>query len=230
MKVVTWNCNGAFRNKFETISGFDADIYVIQECEDPEQCKHIQYKQWAKNYLWIGDSKNKGLGIFCKGNSQVSINEWEKNGTKHFISAKINHDFDLIAVWNHHANSPNFKYIGQFWKYLQVNKSRLDDCLIVGDFNSNKIWDQWDRGWNHSDVVRELEEIGIRSIYHEFYNLQQGLELHPTFFLQRNPAKPYHIDFVFASKNRFGRIVSCEIGDTSFWLSISDHLPIIVDL
>lgn len=227
MKVVTWNCNGAFRNKFEKLCSFDADIYVIQECEDPMQCKDIQYKEWAKNYLWVGDSKNKGLGIFCKWNIHLVINDWEKNGTKHFISAKINNDFDLIAVWNHHANSPNFKYIGQFWKYLQVNKSRLDNCLIVGDFNSNKIWDQWDRWWNHTDVVRELEEIGIRSIYHEFYNVLQGEEVHPTFFLHRNLAKPYHIDYIFATKNRFGKIDSCEIGETSIWLTISDHLPIV---
>jgi exonuclease III len=230
MKLVTWNCNGAFRNKFEAISSLDADVMVIQECEDPMQCKDIQYKEWAKNYLWVGDSKNKGLGIFCKGNIQLSINDWEKNGTKHFISAKIDNDFDLIAVWNHHANSPNFRYIGQFWKYLQINKSQLKDCLIVGDFNSNKIWDEWDRWWNHSDVVRELDEIGVRSLYHEFYNVLQGEEQHPTFFLHRNLAKPYHIDYIFASKNRFGKVDSYEIGETSIWLTISDHLPIIAEV
>ena len=35
MKIISWNCNGAFRKKFSKILDFDADIHVIQECEDP---------------------------------------------------------------------------------------------------------------------------------------------------------------------------------------------------
>ena len=33
IKIVSWNCNGKFREKFEEIVEEDADIYVIQECE-----------------------------------------------------------------------------------------------------------------------------------------------------------------------------------------------------
>ena len=230
MKIVTWNCNGAFRNKYQALASMDADIIVIQECEDPTQCADISYKNWATNYLWIGDSKHKGMGIFCKAGIQLSNNEWDNDNTKHFISARINNTFDLIAVWTQHNNSDKFEYIGQFWKYLQLNKNKMGDTIIIGDFNSNKIWDKSYRECNHSQVVRELAEIGIVSLYHEKHKVNQGEEPHPTFYLQRNLNKPYHIDYIFASKKRFPNVPDLEIGSEIVWLAISDHLPVMAVL
>jgi len=48
MKILSWNCNGALREKFEQLLDIDADINVIQECEDPIQTKHKEYKNWEK--------------------------------------------------------------------------------------------------------------------------------------------------------------------------------------
>jgi exonuclease III len=226
IKLITWNCNGAFRNKYQLLTGLDADILVIQECEDPKQSADVSYRDWAGNYIWIGDSKHKGMGIFCKQGIQVSDNGWEANGTKHFISVKINDSFDLVAVWTKRNNSVTYRYIGQFWKYLQENKERMKDSIILGDFNSNKIWDRKRCVCNHSEVVRELHEIGIVSLYHEKYGIDQGAEIHPTFYLQRNLQKPYHIDYIFLSKNRVSNVSHFEIGTVGNWLKVSDHLPV----
>lgn len=230
MKVVTWNCNGAFRKKFEAIDALNADILVIQECEDPLQCSDSSYKNWAKNYLWVGDTKHKGLGVFCKDHIQLNKNDWENNDTKYLISARINKTFDLIAVWTQRNNSVTYEYIGQFWKYLQVNRENMNECIVLGDFNSNKIWDRMRRVCNHSDVVRELEEIGIFSLYHKHHNRVQGEEVHPTFYMYRNLAKPYHIDYIFVSRQMIPSTTSFEIGDSTFWLTISDQLPVIAVL
>ena len=63
-RVVSWNCNGAFRRKYSAIQELNADIYVIQECENPPTTKDEEYKKFANNYIWVG-YKNKGLGIFA---------------------------------------------------------------------------------------------------------------------------------------------------------------------
>ena len=35
MKIITWNCNGAFRKKYHTLDKYHADILIIQECGKP---------------------------------------------------------------------------------------------------------------------------------------------------------------------------------------------------
>lgn len=234
MKIVTWNCNGAFRKKFDRISDFNADIYIIQECENPAESGHKDYIKWADNYIWTGDTKNKGLAIFARPNLKLEKLNWTNNfknhTVKHFLPCKINNDFDLLAVWTHRNNSPNFGYIGQLWKYIQVNKDKLNGTLIVGDFNSNTIWDEWDRWWNHSDVVNELKELDIVSIYHKLTGEQQGKESKPTLYFQRNLSRPYHIDYIFGAKIFAEKTMAFEVGHADKWLQLSDHMPIFCEI
>lgn len=234
MRIVTWNCNGGLRNKFDVLSELDADIYVVQECENPLKYPKSPYDTWAKNHLWIGDNDNKGVGVFAKESINLSIHNWDNtyinHKVKYFLPCRIMNKFNLLAVWNHKNNSPNFGYIGQFWKYLQFNKNKFNEIIIVGDFNSNSIWDQWDRWWNHSDVVNELKEIGITSFYHKLTNEFQGKETIPTFYLHRKIEKSYHIDYFFGNNKFISRLNNIEIGKPDKWLIISDHMPIICDL
>lgn len=39
MKIVSWNANCKFREKYEEVAKLGADIYVVQVCENPETCK-----------------------------------------------------------------------------------------------------------------------------------------------------------------------------------------------
>ena len=71
MRIISWNCNGKLRDKFSEISKYDADIYVIQECENPRQTNSLPYKQFAANYIWKGDLSYKGLGVFAKPGERV---------------------------------------------------------------------------------------------------------------------------------------------------------------
>ena len=98
MKIVSWNCNCRFREKFKEIIKCAADIYVIQECEDPSRTLNEEYKKFAVNYIWIGENKNKGLGIFANSNTKLEKNNWPTYCLRHFCSVRLNDKFNLVAV------------------------------------------------------------------------------------------------------------------------------------
>lgn len=230
MRLVTWNCNGALRRKFEQLDALNADILVIQECEDPAQST-AEYQAWAGAHAWVGYGKNKGIGIFPRRGQSIDRLAWPENGFELFLPVRVGDNVDVLGVWTQQSRSSKFSYIGQFWHYLLAHKADLrPNTIIAGDFNSNAIWDKPRRTWNHSDCVRELEELGFRSVYHHVRGEGHGQEIHPTFYLHRHLAKPYHIDFVFAHLDWLGECaVDAQIGTVDDWLALSDHMPIIFD-
>jgi exonuclease III len=231
MRIVTWNCNGALRNKLSVVDSLGADLLVIQECENPSQTASKIYKDWSSNYLWEGTYKSKGIGVFAKAPLLLERLDLEAGNLECFLPFKINGKIPILATWSKQANSPTFAYIGQIWKYLQQHKLAFSNekSIVLGDFNSNACWDVWDRWWNHSDVVRELAEIGLTSIYHEINNETQGKETKATFYMYRKLDRPYHIDYVFLSQILL-RNSNLTVGEAKFWLQYSDHVPLIVDV
>lgn len=230
LRIVTWNCNGALRKKLGRLGTLKADVYVVQECEDPGQTKDSAYTAWCANHLWTGANKNKGLGVFTSSKLTLQTVPLDLAPLELFLPCIVDDDWPLLATWTKQANSPNFMYIGQLWKFLQTHRAFLGHprAMLVGDLNSNVIWDEWDRWWNHSDVVRELSELGLESCYHRHFSEAQGKETLPTFFLHRNSEKPYHIDYGFAGPQWVVKHV--DVGAMFDWLAESDHMPVVFDL
>ena len=177
---------------------------------------------------------HKGISIFSFNNYKFELVPIFNPEFRYILPFQVtgpNFSFTLFAIWAMN-NKENYdaRYIGQIWLAINHYMDLLDtSAVLIGDFNSNKIWDYKGRVGNHSDVVRKLSERNIQSIYHKHFNKEQGQEIHPTFFLQRNLNKPYHIDYCFASADILDKVQNVEIGTYENWIAYSDHTPLIID-
>ena len=226
MKIITWNCNGKFREKFTSIIEEDADIYVIQECENPAESKVSEYKEFAgDNYFWTGSIHYKGLGIFAKDNIKLEKISGLNEEFKNFIALRVNDSFNLLGVWA----MPD--YVEMIHDYFDANTWLFDENLVMcGDFNSNSIWDREHltkdsngNDKNQTNLNQKLENSNLISAYHCLTGEKQGCESDSTFFLYRHLDKKYYIDYVYYGDDV---VINFEILDVSKWIQLSDHLPI----
>lgn len=222
MRIISWNCNGKFRAKYKQILRLDGDIYIIQECESPNKFIEKELIKITADCIWEKGAYKKGVLIFSKKNIKLEKQKWDNYGMRVFVPVLVNDKFILVGVW---TTSP--AYIEEFYIWQAVHEKRIcKDTVLIGDFNSNAIWDKGHNNRCHSDVVRILQEKGLKSVYHYCCNEKQGVETIPTFFLHKNKQKAFHIDHCFASENH---IESYEVLDDS-WLKISDHVPIVFNM
>ena len=230
MKLITWNCNQKFRVSFKEIIKQDADIYIIQECEDPSKTKVEEYRQFASNYFWVGDNINKGLGIFARDEIKMDLVHLDDGGLRYFIPVRVNDAFNLLGVWtNPNVKNKVSEYPNEITRYCELHRDNPffnKDMIICGDFNCDASLKKR-HAKNVFKMKEKLEEMGLVDTYHYLNDEAQGEESQATFYMNRNINKPFHLDHIFASP---GRIKELEIGDEERWLKESDHLPMIFEI
>jgi exodeoxyribonuclease III len=231
MKIITWNCQGAFRKKIDKILLELPDILIIQECEHPDKLILNSTTQTPNDFLWFGDNRHRGLGILSYSNYKFQLLNPHNSDIKIIAPISVTGgelDFTLFAIWANNRQDPDGQYIEQVYKAVSYYAHLLssEKTILIGDFNSNKIWDRKHRVNNHSSVVDKLAEKGIYSVYHKHFMQKQGKESHPTFFMNRNKDKSYHIDYCFLSEDLCDKVRSIEVGTFENWISYSDHIPL----
>lgn len=225
LKIVSWNANCKFREKYTEIAKLGADIYVIQECENSETSKNPEYGEFVKNGFWIGDIPFKGLMVFSP-NPEIKLEllNWGTQGYRFFLPVRVNDSFTLIGSW---ACDP---YIQEFTDFIHAAKKNFGrDTVIIGDLNSNVLFDKDNQrtGKTHSMIVEELRQLGMEDMYHHLTGDEQGKERVPTFYMYRHLDKPFHIDHCFSNPDNIQKLT---IHARWQWLSLSDHLPIEIDI
>jgi len=233
LSMVSWNCQGAFRKKSNLIAGLKPDIAIIQECESYE--KLIADKKFASpnSYLWFGDLSFKGIGIFSYTGYQFEVLDGYDDSLKYCIPIRIsgrNH-FNLIAVWAGPGQARTERYVRQVYKAVgeYIDFIREDETVIIGDFNANKIFDPKNEEGNYSSLTSKLENEGLISAYHDYFQEEHGCESRSTFYLYRALDHPFHIDYCFIPRKWRQDLRSVSVGSYADWIGSSDHCPIMVE-
>jgi exodeoxyribonuclease III len=163
MKIITWNCQGAFRKKAHIILELLPDILIVQECEHPDKLVFGSGIKQPNDFYWYGDSANKGVAIFSYSDFKFELLEVFNPEFKYILPFRVTGHgkiFTLFVIWAmNNKEDHDARYIGQVWRAINYYTDLLEDSVIlIGDFNSNKIWDYKGRVGNHSDVVNLLLE------------------------------------------------------------------------
>ena len=106
---------------------------------------------------------------------------------------------------------------------------RERETILLGDLNSNAIWDRERAVSNHSSVVKLLAEANLVSVYHEYFGETPGRERQSTYFHYRSPQRGYHLDYCFVPKSWLGRLKTVTVGAFDPWCTQSDHTPLLVE-
>jgi exonuclease III len=230
MRIVAWNCQMGFAAKLDAFFSLDSDLAVISECSRESALSMISF---GYQVFWFGSNPRKGLAVLAKdGGSIEAITDPEQ---KWIVPVRVTWGdtiFILIAVWacrEGHAKSD--RYIGLLHRALTSHPEWFlnHPVVLAGDWNSNKIWDLERKTGNHSSVVAMLEQKGIVSSYHSYFDEAQGQETRPTCYLYRHQTRPFHIDYVFVPGIWTKGLKSVEVGAFDSWSGYSDHCPVAVE-
>ncbi|PWU01315.1 MAG: exonuclease [Bacteroidetes bacterium] len=232
MRIITWNCNMAFRKKALSILDYNPDIVVVPECEHPDKLIFEEKVPRPNDCVWFGKNQNKGLAILSYSDFKFKVMRGHDENLRMIVPLTVKNDqlqFNLLAIWANNPGDKDGQYITQVWKAIHKYNRLLSrpQTILIGDFNSNKIWDRPRRVGNHTHVVDHLMKKKIQSLYHLHFNQNQGEEMHPTFYLYKQKEKPYHLDYCFASSDLANRLSGIEVGTYDQWIKYSDHVPMI---
>jgi exonuclease III len=202
-----------------------ADVAVIQEIARPLEPD--------PNVFWFGTDPKQGVAVIVR--RPYFAKELLQNGDapSYVIPIEIQgpHPFLLFAVWT--LKNESFKYVRAASKAIQIYEPLFSgkDVVMLGDFNSNAIWDKdHPKDLNHSAMVKKLEQLGLKSAYHMFEGEPQGEESVYTYYHHWNEAKGFHIDYCFLPKGWSSAVKAVDIGSFAAWQKSSDHRPLLIDL
>lgn len=126
MKLLGWNCNGAFRRKYQALENFNADIWVVPKSESPAYLLRHKSPLSSAQQLWCGQNQSKGLSVFAFNGCQISRADFFNPAYRHILPVNITtadkQKMLLIAVWASRVkDNSDWDYIGQLCHFMEHN-------------------------------------------------------------------------------------------------------------
>ena len=221
MRVVTWNCQGGFRNKANAILALKPDILCVQEMECPDWIDFSKHYAKPNSIIWYGERKVKGLGVLSYNSASVSKIESHNELFRHVLPVECVIDsvkMNIFNVWTKQkgkSESRDITYIDYVIEALPFYSDlNYDKSMFIGDFNADTVVTT---GQRFEKAISLFESYGMKSLYHEYSKSDFNEEKQPTYYYRRDIRKPFHIDYAFSSKYFVDRTKRVEIGTFEDW-------------
>ena len=133
MRLVTWNCKGAFHRKHEAILQLQPDVLIVPECEQIRDAPQRLCAVPVTSFLWFGAEGRKGLAVLSFGEYRLAPNSGYDPRHRWIVPIRVSGpaSFLLLAVWTMpHAESksyvqPLFEAFESYRRLTRISHSSL---------------------------------------------------------------------------------------------------------
>ena len=144
LRIVTWNINCNQKNREKCFSKklkrivdeTKADVYVIQECPNPET-EDIDFLKDLNLQIPCRSGKDYGVAIFVKEDWTIQRNPETEMAYEYYVScciSKNNKKMNILGIWAHLMEGKD--YPTKLCEFLDDQKEIIDhNCIIAGDLN-----------------------------------------------------------------------------------------------
>lgn len=232
MRLITWNCKGAFHRKHDLIAALRPDVLVVPESAKLSSVAQTLGSTPVRSFEWMGENPRKGLAVVSYGDYSLQLHPSYDSRFRWIVPLVVTGpvSFVLFAVWtlpvpkNHSYVQPLFDAFNHYESLIGAS-----EMVWAGDFNANFVFDEESRKYKFRDFVALLQRNGLHSLYHQQRACDHGEESDKTFYQYHHADKGYHIDYVFAPPRLHPHGFDVSIGSHADWSKSSDHAPVVCE-
>jgi hypothetical protein len=224
LRLLTWNCHhGSLSARLSELASLSPAIIFLQECTP------IDPLPLTRPFVTQRVNPTKAIAMVSLDEDYLlaRLRPRARRG-RAVVGATVSGPvpFTALGIW-----SQGPRYVDDVLRTLKAYDRvlRAGPVVVMGDLNSGaNLNTRQSPSKGHARILTALADFGLVSAYHSFHGVGHGSEAHATYRHQRNPAKPWHIDFCFVPIG--WDVVGVEVPDSEEWTARSDHLPLCVEV